>query len=190
MASIVQAKTSDDVKTIIESAALPPGSYRTKRESKFDISLNSFLGFTGGWEYIPAIESDKKFDLNNFALSAPVGISVTYGAIKKKDSDKKGSAFGAFLSVIDIGAMASFRFADDSSNVASAVKLQNILAPGVYISYHFRNAPISLLLGGQMGPLLREVSATNFESEDNIYYRIGFSLVVDIPLLNFYNKPE
>jgi len=189
MASVVHANNSDEVKKIIESVALPPGSFRTKRESKCNISLNSFLGFTGGWEFMPVIEPEKKFRLNNFALSAPVGLSFTRGGLGKKNSEK-GSAFGGFLSVIDIGSLASFRFSDDSSNVASTVKLQNILAPGVFISYHFRNAPISLLLGGQMGPLLREVSAKDFKVEDNIYYRLGISLVVDIPLLNFYNKPE
>ncbi len=189
MASVVQAENSDEVKTIIESVALPQGSFRTKRESKCNFSLNSFLGFTGGWEFMPIIESEKKFRLNNFALSAPVGLSFTRGGLGKKNSEK-GSAFGGFLSVIDIGSLASFRFSDDSSNVASTVKLQNILAPGVFISYHFRNAPISLLLGGQMGPLLREVSAEDFKVEDNIYYRLGLSLVVDIPLLNLYNKPE
>lgn len=189
MASVVQAENSDEVKAIIESVALPPGSFRTKRESKCNISLNSFLGFTGGWEFMPIIESEKKFRLNNFALSAPVGLSFTRGGLGKKNSEK-GSAFGGFLSVIDIGSLASFRFSDDSSNVASTVKLQNILAPGVFISYHFRNAPVSVLVGGQMGPLLREVTATDFKLEDNIYYRVGFSLVVDIPLLNLYNKPE
>jgi len=192
MASVVQAENSDEVKTIIESVALPPGSFRTKRESKFNFSMNSYLGFTAGWEIIT--NADNKWHPNNFALSAPVGLSLSWGGIKKKDPNKKnaekGSANGMFLSVIDIGALASFRFADESSAVVSTVELKNVLAPGLFYTHSFRNAPISLLIGGQMGPLLRDVSAIDFKPEDNIYYRVGFSLVVDIPILNFYNKPE
>ena len=191
MASIVQAKNSDEVKTIIESVALPPGSFRTKRESSKNISLNGFLGYAVGYEFLPYPEENKNNRWSpNVALSAPVGVSFTWGGNKKEDESKKnvdkGNACGLFLSVIDIGAMASFRFGDDSSAVASTVKLQNILAPGLYFSHHFRNAPVSLLIGGQMGPLLRDVNAI----DENVYYRVGFSFVVDIPFLNLYNKPE
>lgn len=191
MASIVQAESSDDVQTIIESAAMPAGSFRVKRESNLNVSVNGFLGFFGGYEFIENADNNIP---NNFALSAPVGISITKGACSKlvlnKKNKDKGLAHGLFVSIIDIGALASFRFADDSSEVASKVELKHILAPGIFYSMHFRNSPLTLTMGGQMGPLLREVTNSDFKTEDNFYYRIGFSLVVDIPLFNLYNRIE
>jgi hypothetical protein len=191
MASIVQAENSEDVQTIIESTAMPAGSFRVKRESNMNVSVNGFLGFFGGYEFIENAENNFP---NNFALSAPIGISITKGACSKlvlnKKNKDKGLAHGLFVSIIDIGALASFRFADDSSEVASKVELKHILAPGIFYSLHFRNSPLTLTLGGQMGPLLREVTASDFKTEDNFYYRVGFSLVVDIPLFNLYNRIE
>jgi hypothetical protein len=189
MATIVHAKSSDDVQTIIESIAMPAGSFRVKRESDYNISLNGFAGFFGGHEYIKNTENNI---INNFAISAPIGIAFTKGkcsrfVINKKNKDK-GLAHGLFVSLIDIGALASFRFGDDSSQVASTVELKQILAPGIFYTLYFRNSPLTLTVGGQMGPLLREITPSDAKLEENFYYRVGVSLVVDIPLFNLYNK--
>lgn len=189
MAAVVNAKSSDEVKAIIEATALPPGSYQVKRESKFNISLNSYLGFFAGREIIQSLPNNPYF--NNYAVTAPVGISLTRGGIGKgKNLKSQGHALGAYLSLIDLGALASFRLHDDSSSVASKVELKNIVAPGIFCSYSIKGAPITLLVGTQVGPLLREVNAEDFKVEDNFYIRWGFSLVVDIPLFNLYNKVE
>ncbi len=52
MATFVQAKSSDEVASAIESFALPQGSSRIKRESVFNVSLNAYCGFFGGGEKI------------------------------------------------------------------------------------------------------------------------------------------
>ncbi|HEY0039703.1 MAG TPA: hypothetical protein VGB71_03520, partial [Flavisolibacter sp.] len=45
-------KKSDELANVIESYALPPGSYRMKRNADFSIDLNAFTGFYVGAEYV------------------------------------------------------------------------------------------------------------------------------------------
>ncbi|MFH0843722.1 MAG: hypothetical protein V1903_14045 [Bacteroidota bacterium] len=192
MAAVVNAGTSQDVQTAIESFALPAGSFRIKRESGFNVSLNSYLGLFTGHEFMNTIP-DKPIQVNNVALSAPVGISFTKGAIKnrypKHPAGAKGTAIGGFISLIDIGALASFRFKDTTSQVASRIMLKDILAPGIFFNWSIRNSPVTLLAGGQIGPMLREVTGNEFKKNDNYYIRYGVSVLVDIPILNLFNKP-
>jgi len=77
---------------------------------------------------------------------------------------------------------------NDSSKVSSEIKLKNIVAPGAYIYWGLPKCPISLGIGGQVGPQLREVTAAKTNIDENYYFRFGFSLVVDIPFYNIYSK--
>ena len=93
-----------------------------------------------------------------------------------------------FVSMIDVGSLASFRLQNDSSKVASEIQLKNIIAPGLFLYYGLGKCPISIGAGVQIGPQLREVTAQNINIEKNYYLRYGLSICVDIPLLNFYTK--
>lgn len=187
MAAIVTAESSDEVKSIIESAALPAGSSRIKRESQFNVSVNSYLGIFAGKEVIAGVNN--KNLINNFSLSAPVGVSFSFGGFRS-DKNQPGMSLGGFFSLIDLGAVASFRFGDDSTASIPEIQLKNIIAPGFFLSVGFPKAPISLNIGGQYGPLLREVTATQHRNLENGYWRFGASLVVDIPLFNLYNREK
>ena len=50
MATVATAKNSDEVSSAIESAALPVGSARIKRETQFNVSLNAYAGLFTGYE--------------------------------------------------------------------------------------------------------------------------------------------
>jgi len=188
MATIVEAKTSEEVASAIESVAMPVGSFRVKRSSQFNMALNSYLGGFAGWEYIPALKSNRKKP--NLALSAPVGISLSWTGKKCNEKRSQKHSFGFFVSVVDVGAIASFRFGDDSTAITSTIQLKDIIAPGVNLVWNIRNAPISIMAGAQMGPILRKIYADNVIKEDNIYIRYGLSVVVDIPIINLYNKKD
>jgi hypothetical protein len=191
MANVVEAQNSDEVKAAIEAVVLPVGSSSIKRETEFNVSLNSFIGPYGGTEYMPALTTDKW--AFTAGLTAPIGIAVSWGKLCKcmnKDNKKikGGKSFTLFMPVIDIGSLASFRMGDANSEVASEVALSNIISPGIYLYYGFGKCPISLGLGGQLGPQLRKVTSENVDINKNYYIRFGLNLVVDIPLFNLYTK--
>lgn len=173
MAAMISAENSDEVAEIIETYALPAGSAMIKRKSHFNIALNSFLGIYGGFE---------NHSGGFYGVTAPVGLAFSWG-------NEKFGALSIFPALIDIGAIASFRFKDDDSQVGK-ILLKEIFSPGLFLSYGFRKLPISFNLGGQLAPLLERVGvvANDYNIERN--WRFTASIVVDIPLLNFYNKEK
>ncbi len=189
MAAIIDAKTSDDVQAAIESAALPVGSARIKRESTFNIALNAYCGPYVGYERVydldPKWMSASKSTVNSYGLTAPVGISISYGGNCKRA--KNHSSYSLFLSVIDIGAIASFRFIDTTTEVLPTIQLKNILSPGIFFSYGIPKLPVSVNAGWQMGPLLRKVDTQiNENTYSDRYGRVSLSICIDIPIVNFY----
>jgi hypothetical protein len=188
MANITNAKSSQEVESIIESVAMPAGSSRIKRVSKVNIALNSYLGLYVGHEFIEGVTNWPV--INNYAVSAPIGVSFTWGGLKCKPKSA-GWGIGGFISVIDIGALASFRItANDSVDVAPNIKLQDIIAPGAFFTLNFPKSPFTLAIGAQVGPLLRSVDESSHEVAKNAYWRLGMTLTVDIPLLNIYNQEK
>jgi hypothetical protein len=188
MANITRAKSSAEVESIIESTALPAGSSRIKRESAFNIALNSYLGMYVGHEFIQGISNWPV--VNNYAVSAPIGVSVTWGGMKCNPKSA-GWGIGGFISIVDLGALASFRVTDDTTaSVAPTIQLQDIIAPGAFFTLNFPKSPFTLAIGAQMGPLLRSVDESSHVVSKNAYWRVGMTLTVDIPLLNIYNREQ
>lgn len=194
MASIVEAKNSDEVKAAIEAIVLPVGSSSIKRETNFNISLNAFIGPFAGGEYMPTLKTNQW--AFSYGVTAPVGVAFSWGNLckhqtkrqKKKNIEAGGKSFTFFVPLIDVGAMAAFRAGDDGSKVASEVTFSNIISPGLYGYWGFGKCPISIGLGGQLGPQLREVTTTDINVDKNWYFRFGLNVVVDIPFFNFYTK--
>lgn len=191
MANVVEANNSDEVNAAIEAAVLPVGSSSIKRETDFNISLNAYIGPYGGAEYLPKLKTDQWAFTTG--ITAPVGVALSWGNIGKGktiglEKIKGGKSFTIFIPVIDVGSLASFRLGNDSSKVASDVKLANIISPGVYFYYGFGKCPVSIGLGGQVGPQIRGVTATDVNVDKNFYFRFGLNIVVDIPFFNLYTK--
>ena len=129
--------------------------------------------------------------------------------------------------MIDVGAISSFRFqnpintmtevqADDPTTMDDETvmlsetvdvqhlpetTLKNILAPGVYLIYGIPTWPVSIGIGAQRGPQLREIRINQqlidadgivTQGLENVIesdgWRYGFTLAVDIPIINFYTK--
>ncbi|MEP1035629.1 hypothetical protein [Ekhidna sp.] len=83
------------------------------------------------------------------------------------------------------------------------ITLQNILAPGAYIMYGIPKIPISVGVGAQRGPQLRSIKVSQTITDANgistngiesviesSTWRWGFTIAVDIPLINFYSKSK
>jgi hypothetical protein len=176
MAAMISAENSDQVATIIETYALPSGSARIKKFSTFNVSINSYLG---PYRNTRNFKKDV-WKEGSWGITAPVGVALNWGT-------KTNRSNTAFFSLIDIGAITTFRFNNDSSEVAK-IYLKEIIAPGIFYSRGFKKVPISFNMGGQFIPYLQKVGAASNDYGLNRNWRFSIALVVDIPLLNLYNK--
>ncbi len=198
MATIVNAKNSDEVEAAIEAIALPTGSARIKRESKFNVAFNAYCGLYIGYEKIQGI--DNSFKVNSYGVTAPIGVTISRGhsilgfigtGKRGWKENKFGWSSSLFLSIFDIGALASFRFNSSNDSIQSVpkIELKDIISPGIFLSTGIPKTPLSINLGWQMGPLLRQVDYKE-NKYDQSYQRFSISLVVDLPLLSLYNKTK
>lgn len=192
MATMLDAKSSDEMQDAIENFALPAGSSRIKRETPFNVSVNAYCGLYGGYERITPNPRNDDFKLNSFGLTAPVGIAISTGKRRFLDIHTKTNpmnhwSYSAFVSLIDLGAIASYRFENDTAQVPE-IQLKNILSPGLFLSVGLPKCPISVNLGAQMGANLRSISSAGADYENSIYWRYSLSICVDIPVLNLYTK--
>ena len=176
LSEIAMVEKSEDVKKILESYTLPIGSSSIKRKSSFNISINGYVGLSGGIEraYI-----NGNRDRGNFGLTAPIGFTIS-------TSDKKRANFSAFFSVIDLGTMVNARF-NDTEIENQDVKIEQFFAPGLGIYYNIQKTPISLGLHYSYIKNLKEFTQNNSTVENNFGVgRFNFSILVDIPFFNIY----
>jgi len=191
MAAVADAEKPEDVKAALNAAALPAGSSSIKRQTPFNVSINSYLGFHGGFEKL-----DGKGWSGIWGISAPVGVAVSWGS---NDQFKEKGSFSIYGSIIDIGAVASFRLKNEVGvENLPEFTLENIIAPGIYAVYGIPKAPISIGFGYQKGPQLRGITtSTQKEGEAAVItsdlangYRWNLFIAVDIPLFNLYTKSK
>ena len=190
MANMVKAKNSDEVEEAIESVALPVGSSRIKRETPFNISVNAYCGLFIGHEKIKGIDDNHLF--NSYGLTAPIGIAISKGnrafpwPLNCSTKDSWSSSW--FISLIDIGSIAAYRFANDTTSEVPTIQLKDIISPGLFWSVGIPKTPLSLNFGAQVGPNLRKVNDTANDYSGSMYFRYSAAIVIDIPLLNLYTK--
>lgn len=218
ISNVAQAENGQQVKEALDVAALPVGSYKIKRNTFFDISLNAYPGLSAGLEFrsgIPA-GADVKSVNPILGFSAPVGLGFSWGQVKEKKKSPgdtiqtendfvlwknnkavvqyfSGRSHSLFVSVIDIGAITSFRLIKDDTETLPEFKWSNIIAPGVYYVNGLKNTPLSWGLGIQYGPQLRSIekNGTSLDLAESQFSVRAF-LAVDIPIFNFYarNTPK
>ncbi len=183
MATVAEAQNSQEVAAAIQLFALPPGSSRMKKQSKWSISLNSYGGLAYGRENDFNDEVDNAIENKTvFAPSAPLGIDLNKGL-------NNAGSLSLYAQLIDVGAIFAYRFSDETSQIPE-LKLQNIVAPGGYLIYGFgNNIPVSFGVGAQLGPNLRKIDPRAGLSVDKTSaWRMGVILSVDIPITHFYTN--
>lgn len=192
MATVIEAKNSDDVAAAIEAAALPTGSARIKRESSFNVAVNAEAGLFVGYEQIKGVDRCWTKDyqkINSYGITAPIGISISKGhSFLFICTGKYAWSTSLFLSAVDIGAIAAFRFQNDTVAQIPTIQLKDIISPGAFLSIGIPNSPISINIGAQAGPMLRAVGTSTNTYANSSYMRFSASLVVDLPLLNLHTK--
>ncbi len=195
MASIAEAKTSTDISNAIDAAILPVGSSSIKANTRFSISINSYIGAGVYYEkYNNGNAPTGKFTLPTAGVSLPIGVAFNWGT--GRWGGKYLGAISAFASIIDIGAIASFNLSSpDNVSTQSLPQFtwQNLLAPGAYVVFgRLLNSPLSLGLGIQKGPQLRDFTytptgGTTVDLTQNASFRYGLFLSIDIPFFNLHS---
>jgi hypothetical protein len=201
------AQSDKQLARAIESYALPPGSYRRKRNSWYSLDLNAFVGAYGGIEGL--FKQQGKVD--NYegvtGLSAPIGLtfSKTFGKRRCPDIGedyinnpdrlkltrrhiKYRSHWNLAMtfSIVDIGAVVSYRLSNNSSEaLPKEVKWEQFLAPGIHFGLGIPSTPLLVMAGAQYNPKLRKI-----EEADAFYntFRIYTGIFFDLPLINLWEK--
>ncbi|MFY0713695.1 hypothetical protein J1D01_08465 [Seonamhaeicola sp. NFXS20] len=175
MTDVIDSKDSDEVKEVIKKHVAPPASFMLKREYAFTLSVTGQPGYFVSGEYL---EGEWGFVSG---ITLPLGLEATF---KLNHGQDNSASLGVFAQVIDLGAMLNFRVSDETSTLPDTIEFSQIFSPGVSITYGFKNSPVTIGLGYQYTPELREVTLDNGNSimpNGNRYFlRLGW----DIPLLN------
>ncbi len=187
MANMIDAQSSDQVKTILKSATLPPGSSRIKRETTSSLTINSYLGAAVGRDVL--IDAPNGVERSSYGGSLSVPIGFTYSI--SPNWIKNNSSVSLFVPLIDLGAVTAYRQnpkSDDYSIEAlPELKWRNLFSPGLFAVYNFANNPFSLGVGGQYGPQLREIKLETGDPVSVNSFRFPMVFFnIDVPFFNLH----
>ncbi|MDP3276675.1 MAG: hypothetical protein Q8Q09_15865 [Deltaproteobacteria bacterium] len=197
-AEVASAQTPEQVRSALDAAIAPVGSWRMKRRRPM-VSLGALVGGGGGAEW--AIAGGGLIDpsmLPTLNLVGAVGLDASYPF--------RGGTIGGFFSVIDVGGLMSLPvgqlqatvLGDDGNprsgifEVSPRISPEQVLSPGLYVRWGIFNTPLVLGAGASVTPLARRVQelrgpttgAMPFAHDVSVF-RAGIFLAVDVTLLPF-----
>lgn len=181
MAQLATVQNAESMNALLESYALPIGSASIKRRSAFNISLNAYVGFSGGIE--AARTASAVPNAGNIGLSAPIGIATSFFQGKMT----------ALATVVDLGSIVNQRLNGDATSYSN-VKFEQFLTPGLGLFYNIPKWPVSVGFHYCYVPNLRTIkyqegAATITETNISVS-RFNVALLIDIPFFTLYNKEK
>jgi hypothetical protein len=192
-ADLGAARDAAGVRTALDSAAAPLGSWREKHRHG-TITVTSFVGLAGGYERpVQGARSDLKAGLAAGGF-APVGIDFAHPYCG-------GWTAGLFISALDLGQLLTSPIdpktgdaGDAEAKTAEAggeFEIVQILSPGAYIHTSIGNSPVTLGAGVSLAPRLRTyvVNGTGEELKYSML-RVNAFLAVDLNLLPIYTEDD
>jgi hypothetical protein len=179
--SVAEAKNSTDVKEAIQAVALPTGSSRIKKERKFTIGLNAYVGVYHAWN---KKQSGINLPKTEWGITAPIGFAMSWGKFLGTGS------FSIYGGLVDVGAIFTYKVNTDNS-VKSDIEFGQLLSPSLGFTYGLPiikkyNIPLSIGVNHQWGPKLRKVDDTGNSVLPLLTRRINVFVAVDIPIVNFH----
>lgn len=180
LSQLASVENDGDMEKLLSAYSLPIGSSSIKRNSVWNVSLNGYVGLTGGKE--TAYRDSGNETKWNVGLTAPIGIAVTYHKIT------------AFASIIDLGTMVNARLDNDMTSY-SGLKFEHFLSPGLGLYYNLPKLPLTFGVHYNYIPHLRTVTleneaATVLEEKNVSVARFNFSVLVDIPFFTIFNNSK
>lgn len=203
---MANADSSINIKKILDKYSDPVGSYKIKRQSFLSVSLNAYPGFYSGMGFLKVPKNAPENNTYLNGITAPIGLSfnwsinhssksynkaTTIGVSKNKSKpflNKTGWSHTVFVGIIDIGAALNFRFNNDSVSVPTAVTTIQIFSPGLFYVLGVKKIPLSISVGAQFMPQLREITEQETRIEATPMIFVGGSLTIDIPIFHFMRK--
>ena len=184
-ASLVLARTSNEVAYLLETTMVPPGSTRMK-EYGYLWGINSYLGF----QYVGKEQNGTPV----LSISAPIGLNFSVGIPRKPSylRDKNERFWDAvsphnvqaIFTLVDVGAIVGLRFKDNQSELPK-ITLENIFSPGVIVQFgRFFNLPLNIGVGYQSQPRLYGING-KMASFQKSSFKWNLNINWDIPLWNF-----
>jgi hypothetical protein len=188
LAQIAQAKSADEVETVLETAGASASTYAIKYQRSM-VALGALAGIAGGWESVRpgGLGWTTSGMIGAFA---PVGVTVS--------TPFRGWFHGGvMLSVINLGSLISTRFSQDVTTTGAttttvetnqSVKFANVLTPGLFVTFGLARSPFTLAFGTQVAPVGREVSTTtagNTTTSSVASIQFVGALSMDVPLFVF-----
>jgi hypothetical protein len=190
LVEIASAQSSSEVAAAFDAYAAPLDTYERKYRGGM-IALNGFVGAMLGRERMDSQGLGGTAWMS--AAFAPVGVHASYPVWHWLHA-------GVLLSVLDLGALTSFRLdgAHPDGNLAGAagsgsqpeaasapnIGLSHVFSPGAYAVFGLGGSPFVLGLGASYAPELRAVTQGSLRTDVSVL-RYGAFLAVDIPLLPF-----
>jgi hypothetical protein len=167
LAALTKAENSEAVERLLETYALPVGSSRIKKVTKFNIAANSYIGGYFGRSGLPGSGFS-----NEYGFTAPIGLTFSTGF-------KKWGSVSLFLSAFDIGGTVRYKL-NNQGKYEQDVTFAGIISPSAQIVLGFPfYFPVSFGFGVQW--ITPAVENTN-----NIPLMPTFNtfIGIDIPLFN------
>ncbi len=164
---VLQARTDDELAGVIESHALPPASYRMKKNFSSTITIGAYFGPYGGIEFI---KNEKGAGVLGF--TAPVSLDFSWNC-----SPIKSYTTLSFI-VFDLGSVVSYRLTNDGAGLPSKARWSQLFAPGVNLRFGLGDTPLTLSFGAQLTPQLRDFN--NVTNKDAV--RLSAGVLIDMPL--------
>ena len=181
IADLVDAETGDEVQSLLEGIADPPGSSRLKRQKNLTVGLNAYLGGSVGSETWNRSISSVNDQFISIAPTMPIGIAMS----GRLGNGAKPPSFSLFLSLLDLGSILSFR-GDDSPFGDYKFTYKNMFKPSLQVHWNIPDSPFYLGVGGQIG---RQYIENPLGDEVNLRStRFFFNFGVDVPVKTFFTK--
>jgi hypothetical protein len=189
LVELASAQSSNDVAATFDAYAAPLGTYELKYEKPM-ITINGFLGGFAGWERTHTSGLGGSGGVES--LFAPIGVHGTLPVVQEY------LHLGILLSVLDLGAITTFRNGDEptgsldsatdknqpvKADQAPQIGLDQVFSPGAYFTIApIHKSPLVVGVGLSMSPKLRHVTQ-GAVSEDVSVLRYGFFFAADVPIL-------
>lgn len=212
---VSQSDNEKELKKVIESYALPPGSYKQKRNAWHSITLNAFAGPYCGYETAKLFRAKVNDTLYSFGgsygISAPIGITYTktFGkkifhtsrltsasqnnpdliTIKRKNLRVRSNfSLSLSLTVVDIGAVVSYRLNHNDKVLDQSFKWEQFISPGLHVGIAIPKTPLIAQFGYQYTPKIRRLDADGYADKQIGMWRSYVGVFFDIPLVNLWMK--
>jgi hypothetical protein len=177
MAASVSAKTSEEVSDVVKRYVNPPSSYIDKRNHPFTITIGGMPGLYLGRERLLDTLGKSKECKTTLGLTLPVGLDFGFAT-------GKNSNVSIFASIIDLGALLSYRLNTNANTLPDEFNFKQFLSPGVSVGWGFPNTPLTLSAGYQYAPQLRKLNKNATSEVLSNAHRWQIRIAYDIPLFS------